>query len=1596
MSKEDKIYGNRESPIESHKDALRKEWESEGISIGNEILSELDLSPESLYAEKTDTQSADHDAIEDEIGSHENPEASPLINMELLGNRKGKHRTTNKVNYSMNIELVDESKEKTEIIDVHKAEIDNVPEQSISSTMQESRDSFLADAQKDWEDQVRSTRESEKECLRLEESYHLHEIDESLIEEIGDMVPERLFPEPERTTKIRKYQSVYPSEKQDNQEVLLVESSAEEGKTNKSGVGKHRKPYAAGKLNSHQLNHNTSEASPMKTLEKSKNVSLREKKENVFRGYDPAFSDAQIEWTEAFSSGYRSPKQEKLSNSSINIWSETVENSAVDNFQNDYSKCTSQDESDRNIANKSTDIIAKERKNASNNPTAEIEYKFTDPVKGECYGQKTQMGGASSVTDYSTYKAEQKTNNSIKKEVNAADRHSQDSKLHRATRNREVSDKNDIGLVNVEIPEEVFFRDVYLMDKQMKWDEEFRYGKDAIQEQSQEKSAEKTEVIEAMDLSRYEHKRNVSPLRIDRFISSNGQISEDVVSRAEAAVSVANQMRTPGGNPGNTKLNAINGTKKEKAENDSEVSNIDKNKTSFIIVNKRELLAKKLPPRIRSISSSRDTIIMDAQTDWEQKYKNGHLSIDEENEKQRVKKAFNVRKDGIETSSNKNGSRSKEEWITNGSRKSGISADHFEKRMDKGFSDREDLGKHDPDDNKTRKRKNFHTRTDSNASEKTTENDPFIVFPSTFKRNMGKRTAMKLIRRSSFAAKKGTNTFMSQLGGTYAGEGFRRYHTTVGQFVVIPLAVAAAKFPVKAGARVLGNSVLKKIRGSECDIIRTDLKPLLSTKIKSILRQNYRDGVEASILAPKNVKNLKLLHQAIEEALKERGVGPNIWELKKLLASNKIDQTTRKLIEVYLQSHKGIRYIRFSKIKLKRGFMNFGFKAYLGFRSEIYRMSHQMDSHMMDGVLLSAGIAKTGLKITYRSIKTAKSAATWVKRVASKKSKVVADAMQKASAKDVNAIRFAKKFGKNRFHGSSRFRRYGERMTTKATSSIAKKGTAKGVKSASKASLTTVKVLGKAAKAVVTTISGIVNGLLAGGPVVVMAAVVLAVIVIVFTMIGLFQANYSIDDTKIESTQKLVAQQYVDVLDRCYTKYRNSLESIMSLSGYETINISYKNEKNDSIYETYENTVGMVPADNNIKECLSMMSILFDFDLESYDMDGSDLQEEVSANDMDNLAVFMENNGLRPSDYRGNYQRLIRSYLIALFNGSHETTQRVEITYCQGCVEVNTGIEGADSYYICPGHRHLYVTVTTYYFDKLFSCRLKQNSDISSSLNVIGSNNVEKVWNGLISAGYTEEAAAGVIGNLMWESGGGPSDIKLNAVESNGEGIGMVQWSYGRKASFLNYLSSKGESWPNQNIELQLEYMLYELEHGQWLHSSITYEYGVDAVVGLETFKHCTDVDRATTYFCACFERCHYNDAHLDTRIQWAKNVYNSYHGRALGNSSMIGIETLNGNETLEYLGSFRITYYCPCADCSGPYGTQTSMGTVARENHTIAVDPNVIPYGSKIYIPNLSNSIVYTAEDCGGGVNGQHIDVYVESHAKFGETTYWPVYAVR
>lgn len=83
------------------------------------------------------------------------------------------------------------------------------------------------------------------------------------------------------------------------------------------------------------------------------------------------------------------------------------------------------------------------------------------------------------------------------------------------------------------------------------------------------------------------------------------------------------------------------------------------------------------------------------------------------------------------------------------------------------------------------------------------------------------------------------------------------------------------------------------------------------------------------------------------------------------------------------------------------------------------------------------------------------------------------------------------------------------------------------------------------------------------------------------------------------------------------------------------------------------------------------------------------------------------------------------------------------------------------------------------------------------------------------------------------------------------------------------------------------------------------------------------------------------------------------------------------------FLGEFTLTAYCACSKCCSVWANgYTATGTWATEGRTIAVGPKVIPYGSRVLLiwPDGTQHS-YIAEDCGGGVNGNHIDAFFNGH---------------
>lgn len=86
---------------------------------------------------------------------------------------------------------------------------------------------------------------------------------------------------------------------------------------------------------------------------------------------------------------------------------------------------------------------------------------------------------------------------------------------------------------------------------------------------------------------------------------------------------------------------------------------------------------------------------------------------------------------------------------------------------------------------------------------------------------------------------------------------------------------------------------------------------------------------------------------------------------------------------------------------------------------------------------------------------------------------------------------------------------------------------------------------------------------------------------------------------------------------------------------------------------------------------------------------------------------------------------------------------------------------------------------------------------------------------------------------------------------------------------------------------------------------------------------------------------------------------------------------TTSSGDTYSYSKALSCTGYAYCQP-----GGVTATGTAARQG-AIAVDPSVIPLGSRLFVIASDGSVVYgfaTAEDTGGNINGHTVDLYYNS----------------
>lgn len=204
--------------------------------------------------------------------------------------------------------------------------------------------------------------------------------------------------------------------------------------------------------------------------------------------------------------------------------------------------------------------------------------------------------------------------------------------------------------------------------------------------------------------------------------------------------------------------------------------------------------------------------------------------------------------------------------------------------------------------------------------------------------------------------------------------------------------------------------------------------------------------------------------------------------------------------------------------------------------------------------------------------------------------------------------------------------------------------------------------------------------------------------------------------------------------------------------------------------------------------------------------------------------------------------KVFYSYSKPLFNLSHQTAYGLEFSFLP--TDRTLGFSGASS--------------MNQFYNNLWS-----GEGYAGLSEVTDAEVPRQVWKFLKENKFDDIHAAGIMGNFYQESKFNP-----NMIESNGEGIGLGQWSFGRKAALKSYalrITGSDEGWRN-NVNLQLQFMIL-----------------ADEVNTVRNYlnKNFSSVAEAAYWWGRYWERFNLSDGSMNAvRIPAAVQYYEMYAGK--------------------------------------------------------------------------------------------------------------------
>lgn len=273
------------------------------------------------------------------------------------------------------------------------------------------------------------------------------------------------------------------------------------------------------------------------------------------------------------------------------------------------------------------------------------------------------------------------------------------------------------------------------------------------------------------------------------------------------------------------------------------------------------------------------------------------------------------------------------------------------------------------------------------------------------------------------------------------------------------------------------------------------------------------------------------------------------------------------------------------------------------------------------------------------------------------------------------------------------------------------------------------------------------------------------------------------------------------------------------------------------------------------------------------------------------------------------------------------------------------------------------------------------NGSFNEVSGIYGNTIQEKVWWALIDAGYSKEAAAGVLGNIEQESSF--DNTIVNSIGASG----MCQWLYERKDGLLAYAKSKGVDWTDVNT--QIEYLLGELQEGGGADGYATYNLIPTHGYTASDWKNAKTPEDAAVAFCWTFERPGDAEANISVRQANARKYYNQFKDAKKPDGATT--TNSNGNDVQKKIAEIASKKdpfgtgqgWCQAwveevyVRATGQERTWVACATEAANKYVVSKDKSNIPLGACVY------GHAYIAADgsqaqCGNGHEAGHVGIYV------------------